>query len=205
MIEVAGPEIRLNSETNFYVGGGLRFVRVSTVLKEFGFVKEFGSDVDLARGHAVHYAVRLIEKGTLDWASVDELIEGRVRAYMKFKKETGFKSELSEVIVANPIFHFAGQLDLYGPLFGHPSIIDIKSGPTPKFIRLQTGAYLSALRLTLNQNSYWAPRRYGLELRENGSYSLTDPFKGREDENVFNGLAAAWWYKFNLGLTNVKS
>lgn len=176
----------LNEETGRYVDtqSAEEYVRVSDVLREFGLTdSRFYDEDSRTRGHAVHLAIKLIEKGTLDEESLDPIIVPWVEGYRKFKAELSFKAQYFEQAVCNRLWRFAGTLDLMGTIAGSPVLIDVKTGAAPKSAALQTGAYLTCL------DDAHGVKRYVLELRNDATYRLVrfdDPADGR----VFLGLAA---------------
>jgi hypothetical protein len=184
----------LNEETGRYVDkqSADEYVRVSDVLREFGLTDaRFYDDDSRTRGHAVHLAIKLIEKGTLDEESLDPIIVPWVEGYRKFKREVPFKAQYFEQPVCNRLWRFAGTLDLMGTIADKPVLIDAKTGAAQKSAALQTGAYAACVEIP-------GIKRYALELGD-GDYNLV-PHTGETDARVFLGLAAAFWWKFNNGL-----
>jgi len=60
-------------------------------------------------------------------------------------------------------------------------LLDIKTGPIAKWVSLQTAAYAELFR-----NEITVSARYGLELKEDGKYSLTKPYMDQAgDWDVF--------------------
>lgn len=173
------------------------YVRVSTVLKEFGFIdgQHFDEDSRL-RGTAVHKAIEFRFKGTLNEKTLDPQLRGWVDAVDSFMAENKFVPKYLEAAVLSPLYRFAGRLDAFGDMNGEPAIIDIKSGSAGKATDLQTAAYAHCMARLLGVSKV---RRYALELRPTGSYRLK-PFANDNSEGVFLGLAAAYWYKWNLGV-----
>lgn len=191
---IGGVSLKSSNDGFYYDDKGRPFVRVSTVLKEFGFTDDRFFDEDSRlRGQAAHLAVKYRLKGTLDDASLDPLIEPRVAAFDQFVFDTGFKAELFETTVHDPQFRFAGTLDLLGHIRNLRVLIDIKTGIPQKAARLQTGAYAFCVDDRLL-------RRYCLELKDDGTYNLSPPYEDRSDGGVFAGLAAAYWFKHNNGM-----
>jgi hypothetical protein len=184
----------LNEATGWYVDPKTNdnYVRVSDVLREFGYIDaRFFDEESRTRGHAVHLAIKLIEKGTLDEESLDPIIIPWIEGYRKFKREVPFKAQYFEQPVCNRLWRFAGTLDLFGMSAGDALLIDVKTGNGQKAHRLQTGAYEACVEVA-------GVKRYVLELGD-GDYNLV-PHVDKGDSRVFLGLAAAWWWNFNNGL-----
>jgi hypothetical protein len=139
-----------------------------------------------AEGIAIHKMVELECLGDLD--AVPEWMAGHLTAWHKFVAQTGFVLEASEHRVWHPVLRYAGTLDLCGVLTKLPgkpkAIIDIKrSFYNAPAIGAQLAAYKMAYNYTLLSQAQ-ARKRFGLQLRGNGLYSLR-AFEGVQDEAVF--------------------
>lgn len=185
--------VELDEARGFYVSKcGDLYVRVSDVLREFGFTdSRFFDEDSRIRGTAVHLAIKLIEKGTLDEESLDPILIPWVEGYRKFKRDVPFIASHFEQQVSHPIWRFGGTIDLLGHIRGLPVLIDVKTGLGSKAHRLQTGAYEACVDIP-------QIKRYVLEVGGH-DYNLV-PHTDKADARVFPGLAAAWWWKHNAGL-----
>lgn len=191
-------EVTLGKDGFYHDEKGRPYVRVSTVLKEFGFIDgQYFDDDSRTRGTAVHKAIEFRFKGTLNRQSLDPQLIGWVDAVDLFMAEKKFEPKLLETNVSHRHYFFAGRLDVFGYLDGAPALIDIKSGAAGKAAKLQTGAY--ALCIQASMNGHRKIPRYALELKENGKYVI-QPFPDNNEEEIFAGLASAYWYKHNLGM-----
>lgn len=190
--------VTLGNDGFYHDEGGRPFVRVSTVLKEFGFIDDRFFDEDSRiRGSAVHLAVKFRLKGTLDETSIDPQIAPRVAGFDQFIASTGFSAIHFETAVCDPYYRFAGTLDVYGSnRRGELMLLDIKTGPMQQAARLQMGAY--AFCIPTFPVGATKIKRYALELPERGGYNLV-PVVDQNEGPIFAGLAAAWWYKWNTG------
>lgn len=105
------------------------------------------------RGSAVHKAIELYEKGTLDEASLTDQnqlaafnISGYLDGYKRFRDEQIAKIIRYEMRVAHSIFRYCGTLDQVSvTLDGRVVVWDWKTGALPFWVELQTSAYLEAL------------------------------------------------------------
>lgn len=68
----------------------------------------------LARGKAVHAAVKLALEDKLDWSTVDPRCEGRVRAILNFIDNTKLRAVAIEKPMASQLHQFAGTVDFIG-------------------------------------------------------------------------------------------
>ncbi len=184
---IGGEQFRFEPETHSYFLGKNRLIGVSEAIQAAG-LKDFSQiapDVlehARQRGTAVHAACHFLDEGDLDWATVSPEIEPYVRAWERFKKETGV--ELIEI--EKPKFHatlgFAGTPDRVVNLYPHKGIIDLKTYKPD----LVTGVQLSSYSyLNFGPQPTWdAPKRWGLWLKDDGKYSLTE-YTDRSDERIF--------------------
>lgn len=175
-------------EDHSYWLNGERLPGVTSTLKYIsGYDKIPRHILDKAaeRGTAVHLACELHDKGTLDYASLDDEILGYLMGYMAFLDDK--KPEI--IGIEQPIHHptllYAGTYDRELILDGHLSTLDLKSswqmmpatGP-------QTAAYAEAQNAHRKSKSDHVKRRYGLKLKPDGTYELHQ-FKETTDWNTF--------------------
>lgn len=173
-----------------------RLLSVTGVLKIEGFIdSQWFTDDAKWRGKCVHHGIKLIEKGTIDWDTVDEMIAPYLKAYELFKKETDAKTMFCEQEVWNPNLMFGGMLDWFGAIFGGYGLIDWKTGSIPQWAEYQTAAYESCLPLA----AYDKPvKRYGVELKNTGKYSLK-PLNDSDSGILFDSMVSLAWTKINNG------
>ena len=84
----------------------------------------------LERGKLVHHAPTLIDKGTLDWDTVDKRIKPFLDAYASFRDTSNFVVEASELNVVHTSLRYGGRLDRVYRAPGHARLVvaDIKTG-----------------------------------------------------------------------------
>lgn len=128
-------------------------------------------------GTAVHYACDLIDRGTLDPASIAPEIAGYLVAYREFLAAKKPEWALVESQHYNEVYRYAGTLDRAGDMDG-PALLDLKTGPESAAIGVQLAAYLKAAPLSP------ATHRYSLHLRDDGTYRLIE-HTNRDDWATF--------------------
>lgn len=164
------PDLTFTFDANahkYYVGG-VEVPGVTKILHESGLAPAYHGSSDAAwRGTRVHEACELLDLDDLDWTELGARWPGEwvkmVRAYERFKLETGFVPELIEHQAYHPQYRFAGTLDRRGLLNGEQTLIDFKTGQEEKWHKYQTAGYQ-----ILGQ---WREGRRGcLYLRGDGQY-----------------------------------
>lgn len=146
---------------------------VTTILEEEKLTKYWNKDKWYwERGKAIHSATQMIDKGTLNWATVEQY-KGFLEAYVKFIYDTGWKWEHAEKPLYHPIYDYAGTPDRFLPL------LDVKAG---EGFPIQLEAYGELLRANGYDVGLTADM---LHLKANGKYSLK-PYKfNKTDRGVF--------------------
>lgn len=183
---IGGEVFRFDPSDHSYHLGDRRLIGVSEAIQAAGLEDFSRIDPDIfeharQRGVAVHAACYFLDEGDLDWGTVTPEIEPYVRAWERFKGD--FPLDWSDV--EKPLFHathgFAGTPDRVTEKPG-PTITDIKTYRPDAVTGIQLAAY-SFLRFG-PQPVYDAPKRWGLWLKDDGKYSLTE-YTDRGDEAVF--------------------
>lgn len=178
------PELLFDAATHTYTLDGAVVPSVTDVLKEAGLLDNTWSNEEAReRGTAVHEACLYFDQDDLDEESVAREYTGYVRAYAKFRAESGFAPELMEYQVHCEKFRYAGTLDRVGLIGKRKVLVDLKTcnGAVPLSTRWQTAAYANCLPHAATLE------RLAVALRADGSYQLTQ-YGVREypqDLNVF--------------------
>lgn len=120
----------------------------------------------LERGTATHKACELLDRGTLNFFSVDPAIENRVKAWIKFRRDWPAEIIANEKRLASAKHQFAGTVDRVFEHAGRAVIADLKNSVTPQ-VRLQLAAY--SLLFTENVGGK-ACSAVAVELLESGEY-----------------------------------
>lgn len=143
------------------------------------------------RGTAVHFACQLIDEDDLNWSTVSEAIESYVRAYEKFKLESGFEPTLIEVPHYNYPHRYGTTIDRIGILPNRGEVLlELKSGAVEDWAGLQLALQNECLSKRLP--------RFALQLKPDGNYRL-DEFKDPNDRNVALSACAVVHWKRNHG------
>ena len=150
--------------THEYKIDGKPVPSVTQVLKEAGLIDStFFTPEAALRGQHVHTACALWDKGELDTCALDPVLVPYLEAWQKFRKESG----VTPTIIEEPFYSlehgFAGTIDRAWMDGKHFIVCDIKSGPLPDWLPLQLAGY----SILINAFS-----GMGVELRDNGSYSV---------------------------------
>ena len=94
---------------------------VTGILKDEGFIDtRFFDDYSRDRGSLVHLATHYDDEGELDDDSLDPVIVPYVEAWRKFKRESGFVVEESEIPMYSATYRYAGIFDTRGVFPGKP-------------------------------------------------------------------------------------
>lgn len=171
-----------------YAVAGVRVPSVTQILGHFfgGFEHVRADALRYAseRGKAVHFACELIDRGTLDEASIDPGIAGYINAYNKFRRECDFEPGLIEQPLYSAGLRVAGTPDRVGRVNRRQAVVDLKSGGRMPWHGLQVAGY--ALLVPAPTEA-----RYTLHLREDGSYRL-EPHRDMGDFEDFKTLVRTY-------------
>lgn len=146
------------------------------------------------RGAAVHLAIRFANEGRLDAASLSALIEPYLFAWEAFcaKHAGAFDPLVVEEPLADPVLGFAGTPDAIGLLRDVLAVVEVKTGAEmPAGTAIQTAAQ----RWLAAQNGHPVVRRYGVQLRPDGTYRLheyRDPADDAEFKSALFVYARRW-------------
>lgn len=132
----------VRSADHKYSLNGRALMGVSSVLNVISPF-DYGNEVAMLRGTAVHMATEYYDKGTLDPESLDPALVGYLAAWKKFRNETGFAPDPSEieVMVADYVLGVAGTYDRFGKMGGRSVLLDIKTGSKHWRYDIQVVAY----------------------------------------------------------------
>lgn len=184
---IGGEQFRFAPVAHEYFLGDKRLISVTQAmnaagLTDFSKIKPDVLEHAIQRGVAVHAACHYIDECDLNWATVSPEIEPYVRAWDRFKADT----KLVLVEIEKPRYHatlgFAGTPDRVVNLYPHKGIIDLKTYDPGDAVGVQLAGY-SFLEFG-PQPVYNAPKRWGLWLKDDGKYKMTE-FTDRGDEAVF--------------------
>lgn len=180
-------EFRFDKADHSYWLGKTRLIGVSDAiqaagLKDFSRIAPDVLEHARQRGTAVHAACHYLDDGDLNWETVSSEIEPYVRAWDRFKTDTALKINEIERPRYHATYGFAGTPDRIVKIGEHAGTLDIKTYCPDAVTGVQLAAY-SYLAFG-PQPSWDAPKRWGLWLKDDGKYSLTE-YTDRGDEAVF--------------------
>jgi hypothetical protein len=131
------------------------------------FIPKDDREFYLQRGTMVHKSTVLHDRGILDWKTVDERIIPYVKAWKKFREETGGKIVEIECRVENRELNYCGTLDrIIRKCRLYPAgnlLIDIKTSEADQATKIQTMAYAMAQKKKV--------KRGFVALHNTGNYS----------------------------------
>ena len=168
--------------------------RVTEVLKGAGLIDtQWFTEEGAARGTAVHTACQYLDEGDLDLTTLDPRIEGYVRAYDAWRRDSG--------VIVGADWIECPQQDPRGLYRGTPDrilttrprkLIDLKTGSYQAWVALQLAAYVNMLP---DPYSY---SRYALYLSPDGRYSVKEFPKGEYSTDLSAFLSALNLYNWKM-------
>jgi hypothetical protein len=179
----APAAVTFDPSTHCYRFHGRRLISVTQAIQAAGLIRsEWYTEAARQRGRAVHLAVHFDAERDLDEGSVTPLIRPYLEAARSFKRETGFRTELTEARVWAIDLGYAGTLDHLGVIGSKQRVlVDWKTGSVPEWARLQTAGYANGFP---NGAGFL---RYAVELKPEGAYKITsfEPQEFRRDLTDF--------------------
>jgi hypothetical protein len=148
----------------------------------------------LTRGRAIHACADYIAQD-LDF-SFDERLSGYVAAIKKFfsevKPTATSVGRISEVVVASNLYSFAGTIDLICKIGSENVVVDYKHSIDLDRVPLQLGGYSVA---ALESLGIEVKKGIGVQIREDGTYSMTKPIDLRRPRSEFLALRTTYSIK----------
>ncbi|MGH9933171.1 MAG: hypothetical protein ACREA9_28640, partial [Pyrinomonadaceae bacterium] len=138
-------------------------------------------------GASLHKAIEYDVRAGVDLSTVPEPVIPYFLAWQVFIKHTEFQALLCEHPVASKIFGFAGTLDLVGKFKSNElAMLDPK---TTFLMHPAVGVQLAGYAIAGNEMGLFPKniKRYGLQLKADGSYNLV-PYRDVLDFNMFMSL-----------------
>ena len=186
--------IEFNEKDHSYSVEGVRYPSVTQILAALGFygdAEKYFTEYSRDRGSFVHRIIEYHLSGELDETTIDPALEGYFAAWLRFERDTGFVSTITEKRMCSKIYCFAGTPDHIGKLNGREAIIDVKTGAPGPAAEIQTAAY----EILHDRPS----KRFALQLMRDGKYGLKE-FKSREDRGIFLSALAVYNWQRNHNL-----
>lgn len=184
-----------NADAHVYRVTTGRIPGATDVIKGEGLINSDWMTEDARwRGKCVHRGVELLVKDALDWDTVDEMVLGYLRSAEAFLRTSGFVVIGAE----QPCFDdaFACMPDLWGALHTDHSIIELKTGPVPKWAAIQTALQRRAL---IKDKGFTAKKRFGLQLMPDGSLAKLIPFANPRDDYRAMEMVDVFHWKLENG------
>jgi hypothetical protein len=188
--------LTFDEPTHVYRLDGVVVPSVTTIIEAAGLVDLHGNaeQLDYARalGSASHLATELDDLGALDESSVAEPVWPRLKAWRKFRRETGFEPEHIEERLAHPLLRYAGTIDRIGTMRKHRMLLDIKNFAKRRTTGLQLAAYAELAHAAgLVRRDI---KRYACHLYDDGRYELV-PYTGTRDFPAFMAALTLFHWK----------
>lgn len=186
-----------DKKTHVYRIDGVVVPSNTQILTEVGIVDtQWYTEEGKIRGHNVHLACQMLDEDDLNFDALDSELLPYVKAYQKFKAESGFKPDLIEVPCFNHTFHYATTLDRTGTFpSGEYTLLELKSGAVEPWAALQLAGQNECLEKRIS--------RHVLQLKSDGTYRLTK-FTDPNDRNVFLSAVSVVHWKRNNGARYAK-
>ena len=183
--------LEFNEETHTYKLDGKVIPSVTQIIDELLPTNYKPNDWYLQRGKAVHACAAMIARG-VDFVS-DSRIDGQVRAIEKFFKEVKPEVFGVEIKLVSKSYRYGGTYDLAARIDGKYVLVDYKGTVEIERTGLQLAAYS---RLCIPLIVYGI----GVEIREDGTYKMTEPIKLKNYYREFLALRATYGIRERLGL-----
>lgn len=148
-----------------YTVHGKRLPSVTEIVGDVVRTPVYATEWHMDRGAKIHRAIALYLKGTLDEASIDVRIRGRVEAAKKAIRELGIVPKFLETPQFHPTLQYAGTPDVFTT--SH-ILVDWKSSHSPA-TEIQLGGYA----LLLDSHHEHTKKCVEIVLNEDGRYTLT--------------------------------
>jgi len=143
--------IEFDSDSHQYFADGKELPSVTQILDKAGLISDFAKNSEQARwrGVSVHHLTAEDDKTHLDLRTIPAELRNYLRAWRRYKIESGFVPVEIEKRVDGP--GYCGTLDRIGKLPNSKLlwVIDLKTnktGAVPKYVKLQTAAYGHAFK-----------------------------------------------------------
>jgi hypothetical protein len=168
---------------------------VTSIIKEITGTQWNAAEWYLTRGKAIHACAALIAQGKE--FKFDERLAGYITALRKFFSEVKpeFNNGSSEKNVYSLPYLFAGTVDLICNIGNRKVLIDYKHSIDIERLKWQLGGYSQAYK---DQSKIEINHGCGVEIRENGTYSMTPIFDLRKLRGEFLAMRTVYGIKERL-------
>jgi hypothetical protein len=150
------------------------------------------------RGAAVHALIEAHAYKYLDEADITDEVRPYFEAYLRFLKESGHESVLSEFKVQHPTWHYVGHPDRIGWLCGKRCLLDWKCVDSLDLVPVEY--QLAGYKLA------WDAERpleridiaAAVQLMSDGKYRLHE-LEPEKVEHIFLAACTVWWARKDMG------
>ena len=191
--------LEYNDAKHEYRVDGRVLPHVTGIIKSVLPMEQFASDWHMQRGTATHYACELLDRGVLDWSSVDLEILPRVRAYQSFREQYPVAVVANETKLVHPVFLYAGKLDrVFETDEGKLILCDIKNSVSAQ-VRVQLGLYSLAWEAVMKRK---ISKAVAVELMGDGRFKClwVDGIELRDAEKAAIACLTVHNFKTKWGL-----
>lgn len=194
--------LSFDRETHQYYWNGepvVNVTRITNSLNDYAGIPEEVMRAAADRGDAVHYATELYDRGELG-APEDqpEVLQGYIRAWVKFRDDTGFEPQNIEARVFSEKYRYAGTLDRAGffARLKHVKtdalcLLDIKAtASVMPGVGPQTAAYKQAYE---EMHRKQIKRRFAVQLKPDGQYCLEELYRASDLSVYLSAMTLYAW------------
>lgn len=170
-METTAQYLEYSDTGHRYFADGVELPSVTQILDAAGLVSPFCRDAEAAwRGSEVHRLCAIDDRNGLDMRTVPASLCGYVRAWRKYRQDSGFSHSLIEWRVDDLKHGYSGRLDRVGFRNGatFTTILDIKTsqnGAVADYVKYQLVAYAAALGREMYE-------RMAVSLKPDGTYNV---------------------------------
>jgi len=185
---------RFDAENHEYFLDDRRLESVTEILERSGIADyRFSNEEAMLRGTYVHTATEMIDRGTLDWETLDPILRPYCEAYQRFIEDKRPEILTSEKPMWHPAHFYAGTPDRVALMDGIVSLIDLKTGIPNRATAIQIAAYRELIRMN---DGIVCRKSFSLHLRDDGTYRLDALPGGVHEYNIFlAALTVVRWKK----------
>lgn len=188
------PDVLFDAEKHEYIVDGRKVPSVTTILSHLNRFGEIPMEIlhnAALRGTEIHRLTEQFDRGIEE--DTDEKHAPYVRAWIQFRRDTGFKPLAIEERLFHPEEFYCGTLDRVGILDGHHlAVIDIKSSVNLSPV---TGLQLAAYQAAWNYHrpDQATTKRYAVRVGKDGSYEVREYSDWDDYANFLAALALFNW------------
>ncbi len=187
-------ELKFNPDIHQYSVGNEILPSITQVLEAEGFIDTaWYTDSGRDRGTIVHLITHQYDTGELFEDEVAPEYLPYLKAYKKWKEETGFPVKDSEVPRHHRTYKYAGTPDKVGEFRKYISVVEVKSGAVEPWICLQSAAQAELVKQDYDVTIV---KRYELQLKPDGTYRMNE-HTSRQDQGIWLAALSCYQWKNN--------